>query len=157
MLVLLDIDGVMVTTPSWKRPELLDDNFSRFNERAVMNLSRIISETDATIVLTTSHKSNFSIPEWKNIFQRRGLNVTSIEKLNDNNNHSNRKDEVLNWLSSRNEENYVIIDDDKSLYDLPSDIKNKCVITSPLIGLTENDALTAINVLQTSNRRLARA
>lgn len=148
MLILLDIDGVMVTTPAWKKVELLEDQFSSFNKRAVDNLQRIISETNASIVLTTSHKSSFNISEWKSIFQKRGLNLNSIYRLDDNINHLNRKDEIMNWVNSGVNESYVIIDDDKSLNDLPQNIKQNCVITSSLVGLNEEAALIAISILQ---------
>ena len=67
MLLLLDIDGVMIPAKSWKSPEFLDDGFPAFNKKAIASLQCIISE-DVTVILTTSHKSNFSIEEWKNHF-----------------------------------------------------------------------------------------
>jgi len=147
VLILLDIDGVMETTPSWKKVEFLDDQFPAFNRQAVANLQKIISETNASIVLTTSHKSSFSIPQWKTIFSKRGLPVNSIARLDDNTNHLTRKDEILNWLPGNYNQAFVIIDDDKSLNDLPADIKQKCVITSPFLGLNHEAALNAISIL----------
>ena len=32
MILLLDIDGVLETSPSWKQPEFLEDKFYKFNE-----------------------------------------------------------------------------------------------------------------------------
>lgn len=148
MLVLLDIDGVMLSGASWKKVENLDDNFSNFDKRAVANLQKIISETHASIVLTTSHKSRFSISEWKNIFKKRGIIVYSLETL-DSSNYSGRKDEILHWFNNRTVvESFVIIDDDKSLNGLPVYIKERCVITDSYIGLNENDARTAISILK---------
>lgn len=150
MLILLDIDGVMVPATSWKPSEILSDGFASFNSRASLNLQRIISETGASIVLTTSHKSSYSLEKWKNIFSLRGINVTNISKLDDNLSNLNRKDEILNWLKNRVVENYVIIDDDKSLNGLPSQIKEKLVLTSSLIGLNVDCADMAIEVLKSS-------
>ena len=146
----------MVTTGGWKKPEILDDQFSSFNSRAAANLQRIISETGASIVLTTSHKSSFSISEWENIFKKRGINTFSIKRLENNSNNLSRKDEILNWLNNSNESvgNFVIIDDDKSLNDLPYEIKKKCVITHSLIGLNEDCTIDAINILKNSNNEL---
>ena len=42
MFVLLDIDGVLVTTPPWKSVELLSDGFMKFNETAVKNLNLLV-------------------------------------------------------------------------------------------------------------------
>jgi len=149
MLILLDIDGVMVPASAWKRPEFLNDGFPAFNNRATEALQKIISETSATLLLTTSHKSNYSISEWNAIFKLRGITVTKIERLEENSLNTNRKDEILNWFSSTNsKEKFVIIDDDKSLNALPSNLKEKLVLTSPLVGLTMDMAIDAIAILK---------
>lgn len=156
MLIFLDIDGVMVTTPPWKRVEILDDNFSNFNQRASRNLQNIIFETNAAIVLTTSHKFKFSISQWKNIFKKRGINSKDIRRINSDSLKMSRKDEIINWLSKHDgDANYVIIDDDKSLNDLPNHIKQRCVITDSLIGLDDNKALEAIKILNHPNNQSA--
>jgi sugar-specific transcriptional regulator TrmB len=151
MLILLDIDGVMVPGASWRPIELLNDGFAKFNNRAVNNLKKIISETNASIILTTSHKSSFSIPQWMDIFKTRGID-TSIKTLSNNINNLSRKDEILNWLRNRtDQEDFVIIDDDTSLNGLPSNIRAKCVLTSPLIGLDESSTLNAIDILKNTH------
>lgn len=62
-----------------------------------------------------------------------------------------RKEEILNWqLKNKSVNDYVILDDDKSLNGLPSKIKKKLVLTSPMVGLTNDDALSAIEVLRKS-------
>ncbi len=137
----------MVTTPSWKKIEFLDDELSKFNERAVNNLLKIISETGASIVLTTSHKFSFTLTEWKNIFNKRGIEINSLERLENNLQNLSRKDEILNWFNKGVSQSFVIIDDDKSLNDLPYNIKSKCVITSSLIGLDDEATTHAINIL----------
>lgn len=149
MLILLDIDGVMVPASAWKRPEFLNDGFPVFSNRATEALQKIISETSANLLLTTSHKSNYSISEWNAIFKLRGITVTKIERLEGNSLNTNRKDEILNWFSFTNsKEKFVIIDDDKSLNALPSNLKEKLVLTSPLVGLTMDMALDAIAILK---------
>ncbi len=151
MLILLDIDGVMLSASSWKPVEKLDDGFSNFSPRAVSNLQRIISETGASIVLTTSHKSTYSLHQWHNIFKKRGINVSIVGKLDDNTTFLSRKEEILNWqFKNKGINDYVIIDDDKSLNGLPSNIKEKVVLTSPMVGLTNDDALSAIETLKKS-------
>jgi hypothetical protein len=151
MLILLDIDGVMLSASSWKPVERLDDGFSSFNPRAVSSLQRIISETGASIVLTTSHKSTYSLTQWRKIFKKRGIDVSIIGKLEDNTTFLTRKEEILNWkLKNKSVNDYVILDDDKSLNGLPSNIKDKLVLTSPMVGLTNDDALSAIKTLRKS-------
>lgn len=144
MLILLDIDGVMIPAASWKPTPVLDDGFPQFSAKAVSSLNHILNETQASIVLTTSHKSRFSIIEWKNIFKTRGINA-NIQKLVDNTKELDRKNEILNWLENHwNHESFVIIDDDKVLNGLPKEIKERLVLTKSLVGLNEEDANAAI-------------
>ena len=137
MLIFLDIDGVMVPAKSWQSLELLEDGFPAFSSKAIRVLQNLISE-DTTVMLTTSHKSRFTIEEWKAIFQKRGLQVSILKSLSDNINYLSRKDEVLNWFNLNNViEDFIIIDDDKSLNGLPSFLKDRLILTSSLIGLTD--------------------
>ncbi|WP_281232228.1 HAD domain-containing protein [Flavobacterium gelatinilyticum] len=148
MTILLDIDGVMVPASSWKRPEFLNDGFPAFSNIAVKALERIISETGASMILTTSHKSKYSISEWHEIFKLRGIKVSTIDRLSENSPELSRKEEILKWdFSKLNHKNFVIIDDDKSLNGLPVFLKDKLVLTSPLVGLTDELASQAISIL----------
>ena len=83
MLFFLDIDGVMVPAKGWKSPEFLNDGFPAFSNKATLTLQSLISEED-TVMLTTSHKSKFSIEEWKSIFKNRGINIDKIKSLPEN-------------------------------------------------------------------------
>ena len=149
MLILLDIDGVMVPAKSWKRPEFLNDGFFAFSSEATNALQKIISETSADILLTTSHKSKYTIEEWKNIFNLRGINVKNIYSLPENISFLNRKDEIMKWVNTSSDlPEFIIIDDDKSLNSLPSIIKNKLVQTSASIGLTTNLAIETLQLIE---------
>jgi len=149
MLILLDIDGVMVPANSWKRPEFLNDGFSAFSMKSIDALKKIIFETDANILLTTSHKSKYNIPQWLEIFKLRGIDINRIDRLSDNYANLNRKQEILDWYNSNQNlnEHFVILDDDKSLNALPNQLKEHLVLTSPLVGLTEELADNAISIL----------
>jgi HAD domain in Swiss Army Knife RNA repair proteins len=137
MLFFLDIDGVMVPAKGWKSPEFLNDGFPAFSSKAISTLQSLISEDD-TIMLTTSHKVKFCIDEWKSIFKNRGIVVEKVKSLPENFNNLSRKDEIINWFNGNNvDEVFVIIDDDKSLNELPDFLRGNLVQTSPYIGLTE--------------------
>ena len=137
MLFFLDIDGVMVPAKGWKSPEFLKDGFPAFSSKATITLQNSISEED-TIMLTTSHKSKFSIDEWKGIFKNRGISIEKIKLLPENFHSLSRKDEIVNWFKiNKVDKDFVIIDDDKSLNELPDSLKENLVQTSPYIGLTE--------------------
>ncbi len=136
----MDIDGVMAPAKSWQRPDILEDGFVVFSSKAVSVLQDVLAQNaDTTIILTTSHKSRFSLSQWKIIFERRGLNVNKLESLNDNNDFQSRKVEILNWFESNDiHEDFIIIDDDKSLNDLPTFYKDRLILTSSLVGLNES-------------------
>lgn len=149
MLILLDIDGVMVPANSWKKPEFLNDGFPVFENRAVLALQKIIFETSADILLTTSHKSKYTIEEWRNIFTLRGVKPNKIEALPENLEYLTRKEEIMNWVNSQNNfSEFIIIDDDKSLNGLPSFIKDRLIQTSGSIGLTDELANEALLIPQ---------
>jgi hypothetical protein len=144
MLVLLDIDGVMVPVKSWKAPELMEDGFPAFSTKAVHALQNLISD-DTIVMLTTSHKSNYSLDKWKEMFKRRGLNVKNLDALPKNVNHISRKDEIITWAALNHlRKDFVIIDDDSSLNGLPQYLKQNLVLTSSLIGLTEENVKDVI-------------
>lgn len=137
MLFFLDIDGVMVPAKGWKSPEFLNDGFPAFSSKAASVLESLIS-ADVTVILTTSHKSKFSIKEWKDIFKNRGINIEKLKTLPENFNNLSRKDEIINWFNFNNiDEGFVIIDDDKSLNELPDLLKGNLIQTSSHIGLTK--------------------
>ena len=151
MTILLDIDGVLVTTPPWRTIEQDSDGFLKFNKKAAKNLARIVYETKAAIVLTTTHRINYSINKWEEILQTRGIYPSSISKLNDIatlNEMADRATEIKEWVDKqKKDEKFVIIDDDLSINDLPAIIKEKCVLTKPLIGLDDEATLRALYIL----------
>jgi hypothetical protein len=152
MTILLDIDGVLVTTPAWRTAELETDGFLRFNDKAVKNLARILTETNATIVLTTTHRVNYSIEEWEAIFKIRGIFPFSVSKVNDIkavSDMADRATEIKEWVEKQTvSQPFVIIDDDPSINDLPSTIKEKCVLTKSMIGLDEESTIKTLDILR---------
>ena len=146
MIILLDIDGVMVPATLWKQPEFLNDGFPAFSLKAVSSLQAIVSQTRASVVLTSSHKFKFSLSEWKDIFLKRGLSICSIDRLEDNTNFLTRKEEVLRWVQLNQYKDFIIIDDDKSLNGLPLEIKKRLILTSPMIGLSDEHVGQAIKM-----------
>jgi hypothetical protein len=151
MLIFLDIDGVMAPAKSWQRPDILEDGFVDFSSKAVSVLQDVLAQNaDTTIILTTSHKSRFSLSQWKIIFERRGLKVNKLESLNDNNDFQSRKVEILNWFESNDiHEDFIIIDDDKSLNDLPTFYKDRLILTSSLVGLNESHRADIQDIVNT--------
>ena len=113
MTILLDIDGVLETTLAWRRVEVLADGFMKLNENFVENLQILYERTNASIVLTSTHRVNFDEAKWKEIFRTRGLYFETILKLNDKMEISqmlNRITEIKEWVEKTGENlNYVIL------------------------------------------------
>jgi 16S rRNA C1402 (ribose-2'-O) methylase RsmI len=147
----------MVPANSWRKPEILEDGFPEFSPNAVKSLERIISHSSADIVLTTSHKHKYTLKEWDTIFKRRNINVNKITRLPKNINHLNRKDELINWFTAKHlKDNFIIIDDDKSLNGLPEYLKDKLIQTSGSVGLTDYLAEEALIKIEKSKYELVR-
>lgn len=150
-LLLLDIDGVMVPAQPWKQLEPMEDGFYCFSPQAVSALKQLLQHfPEMAVWLTTSHKSRFSIEQWKTIFANRGLHIKKLAVLDENTQHLNRKDEIRQWYKKHQKEvtqHILIIDDDKSLNELPARLKQRLLLTNASIGLTEAHLQEAKNIL----------
>lgn len=141
MILLLDIDGVLETSPSWKKLEFLEDNFYKFNEHAQKYLIEIIDKINPEIILTTTHRINYNLTEWNQIFELRGINVDKISKINDAKKAidlKNRNVEIEEWFLKNSTAEFLILDDDKSLNELPSNLKNRWIQIDSMLGITES-------------------
>ena len=136
MLLLLDIDGVMVPAKAWQQPALLSDGFPAFSSQAVSVLQELINPS-TRILLTSSHRSRWNVEQWKDIFLRRDIRINELELMDIYPTFSSRKDEIIHWLTQHTPpDDFIIIDDDSSLHDLPAHLKAHFVHTTPLVGLT---------------------
>ncbi|MBL7706059.1 MAG: hypothetical protein JNM21_10995 [Taibaiella sp.] len=139
MTLLLDIDGVLETSPAWKTPRLLEDGFYQFNVEAQENLKAIIAQFQPEIILTTTHRVNYTLEQWRQIFQARGMNIAKISKINDAGNSTElrkRNQEIEAWFYKNTGIDFLILDDDTSLYELPLVIKERWIRIDPLLGIT---------------------
>lgn len=147
MLIFLDIDGVMVPARGWARPELLKDGFPAFSAKATRALQQLVTP-QVVVMLTTSHKSNYTVDEWKQLFEKRGISINHLQTLDNNINNLSRKDEIVHRFNVNPiNQAFVIIDDDKGLQALPDFLKQHLILTSPLIGLTEEHVAEAKTIL----------
>jgi len=57
-----------------------------------------------------------------------------------------RRTEIFEWITANkvSEQDVIIIDDDKSLNDLPKKLKERLVLTNPYVGLTDQSTLNAV-------------
>lgn len=153
MKILLDIDGVMIPARPWQSYELGSDGFGMFNKMTVNYLNQIISACKhPEIILSTSHKHSFTLIQWREIFANRGVLPTTINRLDSDSLEMTRKDEILSWYLTNQNEKFIVIDDDKSLNSMDLHFKEEhLVLTSPTIGLNRpstEDAIIKIERLE---------
>lgn len=143
MVILLDLDGVLITTPA--------DGFCQFNAQATANLATILAATNAALVLTTSHRLTYSLAQWGTILNARGLFPRAITKVNDRTTlppAGSRASEIQAWVTQHTATNYAVLDDDLSLHGLPPAIRNRCVVTKPLLGLDAHATRQVLHILR---------
>lgn len=149
MKIFLDIDGVMVHANPHKIVEMEEDGFYKFNRQAVEILKSIVYTSKDELILSTSHRFRFNIKQWKKIFEYRGIHIQKLSILDvPIQQKVNRKTEILLWITEHNwtSEEIVIIDDDKSLNELPDNLKERLVLTNSYTGLiTETDLKRVLN------------
>jgi hypothetical protein len=149
MVFFLDIDGVLVHANPHKPVDLEADGFYKFNTIAVSILKSVLYETKDEVILSSSHRFKYDINRWKEIFLSRGIKmkyISIIENFHSPNSRPTRKTEIEHWINENHikSSDVVIIDDDKSLNDLPKYLKDRLVLTNPYTGLNDIKDLTSI-------------
>lgn len=154
-IIFLDFDGVMDTAYydhmlSKQGLPGNDPYGTVFDPNCVHNLRRIIDNTGADIVVSSSWKHFMTYKEFLEMWDARGLpgfvtDVTPIPNM-----RRNRGDEIDAWLNECNVEcQYVIIDDlDGSNFNehqIP-----RLLVVNPFFGLDEDTAERAIYLLNNS-------
>ena len=161
-VIFLDIDGVLNT--KWWYTQMdrytpKDKYGYAFDPNAVANLKRIIDETGADIVISSSWKS-FGLSELEEMWQDRALpgkligitpnSVSDEMLLNADLDHmelfSIRGMEIKEWLSKHGKKvsHYVIIDD---MDNMLQEQQPHFVWIDPEVGITEGNAAQAIMIL----------
>ena len=152
-ILFLDIDGVL---NSWRYDQeriSLQDNI---DETRLPLLSRIVSSTNAKIVLTSSWRKHWerdsrkadSIGQHLNqLFGEYGLAIFDKTLESSDN---NRTDEIRNWLANNSVEQFVIIDDITFGWD---ELESHLVRTNYRIGrgLHDSHVSQAISILNGGN------
>jgi hypothetical protein len=151
-IIFLDFDGVMDTAYydhmlSKQGLPGNDPYGTVFDPNCVHNLRRIIDNTGADIVVSSSWKHFMTYKEFLEMWDARGLPgfVTDVTPIPDM--RRNRGDEIDAWLNECNVEcQYVIIDDlDGSNFNehqIP-----RLLVVNPFFGLDEDTAERAIYLL----------
>lgn len=161
-IIFLDIDGVL-NTERWHcqtaSNELQDEYGYKFDPVAVTNLSKIIEETGADIVISSSWKF-MGLSKMRKMWKDRKLpgNVIGITPntvsdefllnvdLDNMDIMAIRGQEVKEWLMLKKNEitNYVILDD---MNDILQEQESHFVWIDPEVGITSGNAVQAIFIL----------
>jgi len=136
-IVILDLDGVLIPTYPWKPDKIHEDGYSDFNSICVTNLNRILKDTGYDIVLSSTRRKRVDIDTMNEYFKNRG--VLKPIKLYvpdyDDGKRLSRREEIERFLEEYQPENYLILDDDKSLSGASEEIKSNWIQTYMAIGL----------------------
>ena len=157
-VIFLDIDGVL--NPKWWERKKPADRFGcLFDAKAVANLGKIVEETEAEIVISSSWK-DMGLVELQNMWRDRNLpgKIVDItpdymsdelllkEDSADMDYLYERGSEIQGWLLLHGDDvsRYVIIDD---MDDILPEQKSHFVQTDPEVGITEEDVDKAVRLL----------
>lgn len=161
-IIFLDIDGVL-NSARWdaqiSKGSPRDRFGYAFDPIAVKNLSKIIAETGADIVVSSSWKCH-GLDGMQEMWEERNLpgrvigitpNTISDEmllnmNLDEMDEVALRGPEIEEWLSLHGKKvgHYVILDDVDSFL---ASQKTHLVLTNPNVGLREEDATKAVEIL----------
>ncbi|MFS4457526.1 HAD domain-containing protein [Maribacter sp. 2304DJ31-5] len=128
-LLILDLDGVLITNPSWKADQIGSDGYSKFNESCVENLNRLLTLAEFDIWLSSTRRTVKTLTEFNLIFKNRGINKKIVGFLPEYSDCKNRKEEIQKFITEFKASDFLIIDDDKSLNGLENGIKESLILT----------------------------
>lgn len=134
-IILLDLDGVLITTAPWEPDKMHEDGYSDFNPICVTNLNRIIKDTGYDIILSSARRVDIQIDKMNEYFEARGVIKLIKDYVPIYKEASNRREEIEMFLEEHNPNNYLILDDDKSLSGASEEIKSNWIQTYLMTGL----------------------
>lgn len=148
MAIFLDIDGVLRTHESdleWSLrlgvPIPVSVYERRFDQKAISCINEVVGYTRAKIVITSTWRVKHSLEELKQIFRDNGI---AAEVVGTTGIGIDRGEEIEQYISDNEIENYVVIDDQVNdiLKHIP---KERIIKVDPLIGFEDVDK--AIDIL----------
>lgn len=124
-----------------KLDEHIAFGISHIDPKAVKLLNRLVEETNAKIVVSSSWRGDYAL---QTIFSLAGI-IEPIYGETPRSKHRQRGAEIETWLEKRQEPyRYVILDDDSDMLDTQC---NNFIHTDWKVGLTEENVNDAIKIL----------
>ncbi len=135
MYYFLDIDGVLNNRYMWKNGYSIDP-------KAVENLALLLSYDDnPKIVLSSTWRTGFDISGnvvsndiLSDELKKYGLKINDVTPTGKD---KTRQDEIMYYIRRHGVGEYLVLDDDPSLFPEPEKIR--LYLVDPETGLTEND------------------
>ncbi len=154
-VVFLDIDGVLSGFAHYKRmrktgmPRTAYLGWAQMiDERAVVRLNRIVSETGAIVVVSSSWRKSHPLSRLRRMLRDRGF-VGRVVDVTPEHDHESRGLECVSWLSASTlpVESYVALDDEA--YDF-APMRHRLVVTQTKRsdGLRDEHVTAAIRLLK---------
>lgn len=140
-VIFLDFNGVLDTY----------DNMDEINKDNLNRLKRIVQETNASVVISSSLKNSFYYlgrlsTKLKSIIT--DLNEAGIKVIGFTHSAETREEEILIYLANHPEiDNYCIIDDEFKWQELNDHLVKLIPQREGGNGLRDEDVLQAINIL----------
>lgn len=153
-IIFLDIDGVLnsrdynTMRPLSDESEYLERNWTAMiDPAAVARLNRLIAESGAKVVISSSWRYAFKLDEIRTILAARGFIGEIIDETPHYEDYKCRGDEIAAWLNYWVAEGvmaYVILDDTA---DMRPSQQSRFVNTKWAVGLQDEDVDRAIDIL----------
>lgn len=152
-ILILDLDGVLITTPSWKGDEIDTDGYFKFSEPLVNNLNILLESYKMEIWLSSSRRKMKTLDEFNEIFSNRNIKQSISGFVDSYDESLSRREEVIKFLSKKEYVNLLIIDDDKSFRSFDKLFNHQWVETNQHSGFDSESLDYALEICKSWSRR----
>jgi hypothetical protein len=133
----LDLDGVLIITKPWDSDLMGKDGYSLFKKGLIDNLNELLKVENFAIVLSSARRKNLNLEKFNKVFERRGINQKITSYVPFYSSSKSRKEELERYILEKNINDFIILDDDKSLNALKPFYKKRLILTKQMIGFSK--------------------
>lgn len=156
-IIFLDFDGVLNSNQSRQETGHLGFGAAQVDPKAAARLDKLVRSTGAKIVVSSSWRHIFTVPQLQQILSQVGARAAAQAVIDRTPvGEGNRGNEIQDWLDLESERitvnpkhdrvtSYVILDDDN---DMTPEQQPRMIHTNPQYGLTDQDVVNAISILR---------
>lgn len=153
-ILVLDLDGVLITNPSWRADKADTDGYSCFNMQAVQNLNKLLSLFEFDIWLSSTRRKTRSLSEFNTIFKNRQIQQKIVGFLPVYSECKNRKEEIEKFILEKRITYFLILDDDKTLRMVNNKIKHAVVYTELMKGFDDEKLKEALIIMENRKNKI---